>query len=124
MAAESTVELIGDCVSIVVVGEISKFEDILSYWVPARVRANEAGLTRFLIDYRKVDFRLDYFGMVQLSKHAEAIKFQYNKYKIAVVVLPKDYRVMLDYQTPAFNRGFRYHPFVDKNQALAWLREG
>ena len=121
MVVEATVGRVDDYFSIVAKGEINTFKDVLDYWTPIRVRAQNEGVSRFLIDYRTVDFRMDYFGMIQLSKYAEDMQFHFNKFKIAVLVLPKDIQILRDYETPAVNRGLRYHTFVDIEEAIAWL---
>jgi len=121
MTVESKTKIIGSYYFVEVVGKIETYKDILSYWTPAREEAMRQGVKRFLINYEKVDFKLDYFEMVQLSKYAEEINFQSFGCKIALVVLPGDLKKHKEYQTPALNRGFNFHAFTSESEALSWL---
>ncbi|MEF2231932.1 MAG: hypothetical protein V3571_13455 [Pseudodesulfovibrio sp.] len=124
MTVEFTTKRIDNYYLIDVVGRIETHKDILVYWTPAREEAIRRGVKRFLINYEKVDFRLDYYEMVQLSNHAEKIKFQAYGCKIAIVVLPADLKKHKEYQTPALNRGFNFHSFTSELEALSWLLDG
>lgn len=121
MAVTFSIERFETYLFVVVNGSIRSAEDIIGYWTPVREECEKFGLRRILVDYRDVELALDYFGMIQVSKYAQERQFHFLHFKIAYLAQPKDMQAMLDYKTPARNRGFDFHPFTDRDSAMEWL---
>jgi len=123
MAIEFTLEQIDNYLYVMVVGEINTYKDVIAFGRPYRLKAEELGLKRILVDCRKADTQLDYYGMIKLTKHIESTKFHYNHFRIANLVAPDALERFQDYQVFAANRGIIFESFADEQEALAWLLE-
>lgn len=123
MNVEFTIQLKDNYLYVTVAGEINAYEDVIRYGRPYRLKAEELGIKRILVDYRKADCRLDYYGMIKLTKHIKKTKFHYNGFRIANLVAPEDMERFLDYQVPAANRGILFESFSNTEEAFAWLLE-
>jgi hypothetical protein len=121
VAVEFTIQPIDNYLYVTVVGEIITYEDIISFGRPYRLKAQELGIKRILVDYRKAESRIDYYGMIMLARHIRSTKFHYNGFRIANLVAPEALQQFLDYQVPAANRGVLFESFSNEEEALAWL---
>ena len=106
---------------VTVCGTIQNVDDVISYWTPVRKQAVESGLRKILVDYSEVELTLDYFGMIQVSNYALEKRFPFHHLKIAFLVQPHLLKKLIEYKTPAKNRGFDFEPFTDLDTALDWL---
>jgi hypothetical protein len=123
MAAQYTIENMGDYLHVTVRGTLRTAEEMVTDGRIYYEDFERTGIRRALIDFRKAQFRLNCYEMVQFAKFLQNTKFTYQRPRVAQLTTPEEKKRFEEFNTIASNRGHFPKVFTDEKAALAWLLE-
>lgn len=107
--------------SVIVSGRVDAIEPIVKWAREYRDAALKHGLNRILIDYRDMDFQLDYHDLILLADSADAVGYQGMGLRTAALISGEAWKSELDFDTVSSNRSIVFRSFLNRREALDWL---